>query len=116
MVINLIAYSQGANSSIVRSIIDSNIFSKIFCEFNVPEVAKLNPCDLIDKYWSLVGGIRRQTKFFHIIMLARKRIQESDIVIDLLNNTKIPERLNNQEDIIRFWRGFDELQTIFRET
>lgn len=108
----LIAYSQNANSDLVEKIIKSEIFNEVFSNFDIVKVSQMNPCDLADKYWSKISGIRQQAKLFHIVSLARKikRIGSFSII---LTETEIPKQINSEEDIDKFWNGFEKLRKSF---
>ncbi|MDD3722097.1 MAG: hypothetical protein PHW92_06390 [Lutibacter sp.] len=108
---NLIAYSQNANSKLVEEIIKSEIFKEIFSNFDIDKIVKLNPCDLADKYWVKIGGIRQQAKLFHIVSLARK-IKNIGSFNKLLTETEIPEIIKTQNDIDEFWTGFKKLKKV----
>ncbi len=110
----LIAYSQNANSSLVEQIIETGIFNDIFADFDIKKIVKMNPCDLADKYWNKIGGIRQQAKLFHIVSLARK-INRIGSFSKLLTDTEIPKEIKNNNDIDNFWTGFKKLKKIMEE-
>jgi hypothetical protein len=104
----LIAYSQNANSEIVEQVLKSGNFDNAFQNFKIDEVVKLNPCDIADKHWTLIRGIRQQSKLFHIVSLARK-IKNIGSFAEILNQTNIPKTIMTENDIEDFWCGFDKL-------
>jgi hypothetical protein len=106
---NLIAYSQNANSELVEKIINSGIFKEVFSNFDISAVTQMNPCDLADKYWSKISGIRQQAKLFHIVSLARK-IKRLGSVSTMLTKTEIPRQITSEDDTAQFWKGFKKLQ------
>jgi 3-methyladenine DNA glycosylase Tag len=108
---NLIAYSQNANSKLVEEIIKSGILKEIFANYNIDQMIKMNPCDLADKYWGQIGGIRQQAKLFHIISLARK-IKNIGSFSKLLTITEIPDKIKDENDIENFWIGFKKLKKV----
>jgi len=110
----LIAFSQNANSKLVEQIINSGIFKEIFTDFDIKKIVKMNPCDLADKYWDKIGGIRQQAKLFHIVSLARK-IKRIGSFNKLLTETKIPKEIKTEKDIDKFWTGFKELKKVMEE-
>ena len=110
----LISYSQNANSKLVEEIIKSGIFKEIFANFDINQIVKMNPCDLADKYWAKIGGIRQQAKLFHIVSLARK-IKNIGSFNKLLTKTEIPETIKTQNDIDNFWIGFKKLKKVMEE-
>ena len=107
--INLIAYSQNANSDLVEKIISGGIFKEMFSNFDINKVAEMNPCDLADRYWSKISGIRQQAKLFHIVSLARK-IKRIGFFSTIMMKTEIPRQITSEDDITRFWDGFAKLQ------
>ena len=110
----LIAFSQNANSRLVEQIINTGIFKEIFANFDINKIIKMNPCDLADKYWDKIGGIRQQAKLFHIVSLAR-RINSIGSFNKLLLKTDIPREIKNESDIENFWTGFTKLKKIMEE-
>ena len=92
--ISLIAFNQQANSKLVQELIDADLFREVFEDFNIERIIKMNPCDLVDQYWSRVSAIRKQTKLFQIIMFARV-IQRNPSVIELLTSPQIPKRITS---------------------
>jgi hypothetical protein len=104
----LIAYSQNAKSDVVEKIIKSGILNEVFSNFDITKVSQMNPCDLADKYWSKISGIRQQAKLFHIVSLARK-IKRIGSFSRILTETEIPKQINSEEDIDKFWKGFERL-------
>ena len=105
---NLIAYSQNAKSDVVEKIIKSGIFNEVFSNFDLTTVSQMNPCDLADNYWPKISGIRQQAKLFHIVSLARK-INRIGSFSRILTETGIPKRIHSEEDINKFWTGFNGL-------
>lgn len=106
---NLIAYSQNANSELVEKIINGGKLKEVFANFDIDTVSQMNPCDLADKYWSRISGIRQQAKLFHIMSLARK-IKRIGSVSAMLTKTEIPRQITSEDDIAQFWKGFEKLQ------
>ena len=107
--VRLISFSQQAISKKVKVIIDEKIFDEILDNYNVDKVSKMNPCDLVEKHWAKVSGIRQQTKFFQIVMFSRL-IQRDNTILELLTNPPIPKTIKSEEDIKKFWKGFKMLQ------
>ena len=104
----LIAYSQNSNSETVERVLKSGNFDKAFEDFDIDKVVKLNPCDIADKHWNSIKGIRQQAKLFHIVSLARK-IKNIGSFVDILNQSNIPSKIKTENDINKFWHGFDKL-------
>ena len=109
----LIAYSQNANSKIVEEVLKSGKFDNAFQHFKIDEVIKLNPCDIADEHWNSIQGIRQQAKLFHIVSLARK-IKNIGSFAEILNNNEIPKTISSENDIVKFWTGFDQLLKILK--
>ena len=112
--IELIAFSQNANSKKVSEIIKKPIFKKAFADYDIDKIAKMNPCDIADEYWKDISGIRQQAKIFHIVTLARK-INKIGSFDKLLLDTKIPKSIITNDDIEEFWFGFKKLKKVMNE-
>jgi len=112
--ITLISFSQNANSKLVSEIIETGIFKEIFADFDINKIVKMNPCDLADKYWVKISGIRQQAKLFHIISLARK-IKKIGSFNKFLTQTDIPKVIKTENDINEFWIGFAKLKKVMIE-
>ncbi len=110
----LIAYSQNANSELVERLLLSGNFDMAFDNFELDKVAKMNPCDIADNYWSSISVIRQQAKLFHIVSLARK-IKGIGSISAILNDKNIPKQITTEQDIEDFWKGFDKLQKILKQ-
>ena len=110
---HLIAYSQNSNSEIVEQVLKSGKFDEAFEDFEIEKVIKLNPCDIADKHWGVIKGIRQQAKLFHIVSLARK-IRTIGSFAKILNETNIPKIIETEKDIEVFWFGFDRLLTTLK--
>jgi 3-methyladenine DNA glycosylase Tag len=110
----LIAFSQNSNSELVDKLIKSGNIDKVFQNFEIDEVIKMNPCDIVEQQWDLIKVMRQQGKIFHIIMLARK-IKKIGNLSDIFNNNRIPKRIESKSDIEEFWKGFNELQNILKD-
>ena len=112
--VRLIAFSQQAKSDLVKQLIDKRTFDKVFDNYNIDKVVKLNPCDLVDKYWEECTVIRQRTKFFQIVMFARL-IKKNKKVLQLLTKPNLPISVKKEKDIDDFWTGFKELQDSLKE-
>ena len=110
----LIAFSQNSNSELVDKLIKSGNIDKVFQNFEIDEVIKMNPCDVVEQQWDLIKAMRQQGKIFHIIMLARK-IKKIGNLSDIFNNNRIPKKIESKSDIDEFWKGFNELQNILKD-
>lgn len=107
--VQLIAFSQQAISKKVKILIDEKVFAEILAEYDAEKVAAMNPCDLAEKHFARVSGIRQQAKFFHIVMFSRL-IKRDATVLQLLTNPPLPKIINTESDIQDFWKGFKLLQ------
>ncbi len=112
--IELIAFSQNANSKKVAETIKKPIFKKAFADYDIDKIAKMNPCDIADEYWKDISGIRQQAKIFHIVTLARK-INKIGSFDKLLLDTKIPKSITTNADIEEFWSGFKKLKKVMND-
>jgi len=111
--IELISFSQNANSKIVETVVKSGNLKKVFADFEIDEIAKMNPCDIVDEKWDSIKGIRQQAKIFHIVNLARRYKDIKNINKEILNS-KIPKSISSDKDISEFWIGFKELKQVFK--
>jgi len=105
----IIAYSQQANSGVVKKILDSGQLDTILVDYDIDAIAKMNPCDLVEEHWFKIGGIRQQTKLFHIVMLARK-MKEIGSLYRVIENSNIPHKIKTLYDIDQFWIAFKDLK------
>lgn len=112
--VRLIAFSQQANSDLVKQLIDKKTLDKVFDNYNIDKVVKLNPCDLVDKYWEECTVIRQRTKFFQIVMFARL-IKKNKKVLQQLTSPNLPTIVKKEKDIDDFWAGFKELQDFLKD-
>ncbi|EGQ8541443.1 hypothetical protein OMR72_004584 [Vibrio parahaemolyticus] len=106
----LVVYSQQARSKSVGKVIDSGALDNAFLQFNVSEVSKLNPCDVVEEHWQDIKGIRQQTKVFQVVMLARKIPEISDLLV----SSCIPKHIKTSTDLEAFWIGFGKLKKEFK--
>ena len=112
--VKLIAFSQQAQSARVKKLIKEKVFDKIFENYSVDKVSKINPCDLAEKHWENITAIRQRTKLFQIVMFARL-IKKDKTLLSLLTNPPIPKSLKSLEDIDEFWTGFKILQSNLKD-
>lgn len=114
IMVELIAYSQQANSKVVERILDSKQLDRIFLDYDIDIIAKMNPCDIADEHWTQIRGIRQQSKLFHIIMLARK-LRELGSLYQVIGSSNIPHTIISTSDIDQFWIAFRDLKKILNE-
>lgn len=112
----LIAFSQNANSKLVKQLILTNAFEEVFENFSVDTVSKMHGDELIEKYWTQkkLSHIRFKSKIFQIIKFASK-IKTYGSLAALLTQANIPKRISSTDDIEKFWKGFKILQTNLKE-
>jgi hypothetical protein len=110
----LIAFSQNSNSELVERLILSGKLDIAFNNFELDEVAKMNPCDIADNHWTTLSVIRQKAKLFHIVSLARK-IKSINSFSKIFNDNSIPTHITCEQDIQSFWVGFDKLQKILKQ-
>jgi len=112
----LIAFSQNANSKLVKELILTNAFEEVFENFSVETVSKMNGDEIIEKYWTQkkLSHIRFKSKIFQIIKFASK-IKTYGSLSTLLTETNIPERIKSVDDIETFWKGYKILQAGLKE-
>ncbi len=111
---HLIAYSQFSDSENVERLLKSGKYDKVFENFDIEKVVKLNPCDIADNHWESLKGIRKQSKLFHIVSLARK-IKQIGSFATILNGMNIPKTIKSDNDIKDFWIGFDKLLVTLKD-
>ncbi len=107
----LIAFSQNAPSDKVSDMLDKGIFDDIFHNFEVDEVAKMNPEFIIDHYWDKIRVIRFKKKIHFIVDCANSLIlieRECGSFAALLKD--IPVSLKSRNDVEIFWEKFNVLK------
>lgn len=115
----LIAFSQNAKSNLVSDMLNRNIWEDIFNKFQVDKVVRMNARVVEDKHWDEINVIRFPEKIRSIIGCAksmtvmRKRYGSFS---SLLTRTEIPIRLHSEEDIEKFWAGFEVLKKELKES
>ncbi|MBL0226083.1 MAG: DNA-3-methyladenine glycosylase I [Geobacteraceae bacterium] len=111
--IELISYSQQAKALRVMGLIDKGILDKVFQNYDVEAVAKLNPEHLRAQYWDQIGAIRFPQKLEAMIGCAQVLLQmkkHHSTFMTYLRASKIPVNLKSQSDIDIFWREFTAVQ------
>ncbi|MDP2953168.1 MAG: hypothetical protein Q8O76_07625, partial [Chloroflexota bacterium] len=115
--IESIAYSQQAQALLVQGLINSGIFHRIFCGYNVPAVANLNHDQVSAQYWGQLGALRFRTKIKAMIGCAQSLIhlrQNHPSLMSYLSRMNIPVTIRSQPDIDAFWSSFGVVQHYFR--
>lgn len=105
----IIAYSQQAKSSVVRPLLESGVFDKVFLNFQVAALRDVNPCVFLDEHWAEIKAIRIKTKVFQLIMAARA-LSIIGPFAEVLNNAGLPKRVSTPADVDAFWLGMAKLQ------
>jgi 3-methyladenine DNA glycosylase Tag len=111
----LIAFSQNAKSGLVIDMLDAGKFEKVFNNFDVNYVARMNP-ELITKssLWEEISVIRFPIKVNSIIKCAQTLQSisaEYGSFVMFLTNFGIPSNLNSGADIDVFWNKFKDLKS-----
>jgi 3-methyladenine DNA glycosylase Tag len=111
----MICFSQNAKSSPVERMINSGLLDSAFKDFTLEEVVIMNPEEIIKNNWSLgLSVIRFPSKIFSIIKCAQSLLKINNDIgsfKNLLSKSKIPEKLRTEDDVKKFWEGFDYLRT-----
>jgi hypothetical protein len=108
-----IAHSQGARSIQIAQLIDTDVFTKAFCDFNIARLAKQNPSKLLKQYWSRLSHMRFRGKVKGMITCAQimRDIQrEHGSFAQMIKHHQIPQRIRSEKEFDRFWAGFNSLQ------
>jgi len=114
----LITYSQNAQSNKVQEIWETDSFIKAFQDFNVEKVANLDPDKIINEHWENIKAIRFKKKVNAIVNCARvinKIAYKKGTFLKFFHQANIPERINNAEELERFWEGFGFLLSEFKK-
>jgi hypothetical protein len=104
----LIAFGQDAPSYKVSDVLDKGIFDDIFHNFEVNEVAKMNPEFIIDHYWDKIRVVRFKKKIHSIVNCANSLIlieRECRSFATLLKD--MPVSLKSRNDVEIFWKKFN---------
>jgi hypothetical protein len=108
-----IAYSQGSQSRIIGKLIDTHQFKEAFHGFDFHALAKANPENILDEFWSVLKSMRFRSKVEKIVQCARilgDIAREHGSFAKFLNGYKIPRRLKTSQDIDTFWTAFEDLR------
>lgn len=113
-VAHIVAFAH-AGSERVKSMIDGGRWHSVWLNYDVQAVAALNPCDVIDQHWNTISSIMNGAKAYFIVMAARAisrlALQNGCGGFDsLLNECRIPPRLEKEGDIAAFWKAFKNLR------
>lgn len=104
----IIAFAH-ADSERVRLMIERGDYAAALQDYDVVEVSKLNPCDLVDKHWGKISSIMSRAKVFFLVSAARTLVKMGDFSAEL-DNCGIPQRVQSEEDLKQFWKGFQTLR------
>jgi len=110
--IRVIAYSNNAKAKEVGKIMDTGILDRIFRQYNVGEVAILDPDQIVQHYWSRISGIRFRGKVKHMIGCAKYLVDTQSrhgSFMQYLREQHIPTSIQTMSDLRSFWNRFDLL-------
>lgn len=108
-----IAYSQGARSAQISSLIEKPVFSAAFADFDPVALARRKPEDILKTYWPQLGYFRFKGKICQIVQCAQVLngiAREHSSFARYLKNFQIPQRIRTAEQLGQFWSQFDLLQ------
>lgn len=111
--IELIAFSNNANSSLVSNIIRKGIFDDIFENYDIDKISQLNAEDIIQQHWNKIKCIRFKYKISAMISCSQYLIhikEKYGSFMKLLINQEMPKKINEVEDVEKFWRAFKNIQ------
>lgn len=112
-----IAYSQGARSASVASLVESRCFREAFAGFDHIALARRSGDVILQQHWCELGSMRFRGKVHSIVECARVLRQIDDdcgCFARFVKRFAIPRRLLRQDDVEDFWQGFDLLQAQLR--
>lgn len=107
----LIAFSQNAPSDRVSDMLNKGIFDDIFHDFEVDEVATMNPDTIIAHHWDKIKVIRFKRKIHSIVGCAKSLVlirSKHSSFVALLKD--IPINLKSRNDVEIFWEKFNVLK------
>ncbi|AUT67153.1 hypothetical protein [Paraburkholderia hospita] len=107
----VVAYSQGAKSKSVDGILDNQLKHAV-AGYQIVEAAKLNPLDVVEDHWERIKGIRKKTKIFHMIQMARNIVgtRTKEGIGNFLADSGLPDAIKSEADIDTFWSAFHVLR------
>ena len=120
--IELIAYSQGANSRAVKRLVDSGDLEKVFEGYDLQSVASLTKDKIVRQYWPEkgrprkpieIGAIRYHKKIDSMIgcavalLVFQKKVTS---FMAYLKGIQIPKEINTERDLDVFWTKFDQVR------
>lgn len=109
----IIAFAH-ADSKRVKAMVDSGAYDKVWHDYDLEIVSRMNPCEVAEQQWGTLSSIMARTKIFQIVMAARALQKRADVV-KLLNKCNIPRRASTLEEVDQFWAGFKALQRMMRD-
>jgi hypothetical protein len=108
----IVAYSQGAKSVLVEPMLDAGHLKRAVSEYRVDEAARLNPLDVVEEHWGNIKAIRKKSKIFHLIQMAREisgTMKKSGIG-NFIADSGLPAKIRSDSDIDEFWVAFHRLR------
>ena len=119
IIAELIAYSQGAKSERVEKMLKKGLLDRAFKNFGATKVSHMSLDEVIAHHWNDIKVIRFKKKVTAIIDCAKALSilkERHGSFCDALEQSGIPVRIKNNDDIGRFWTGFNEFKRIIIET
>lgn len=106
----VIAYSGGAKSALVEPVIRDGLLKEAFAGYDVEVAVSVNPLDVIEKHWKHISPIRKKTKVFHALLVARALSDKGGGMSSSVSKAQIPAQIESIEDIDRFWLSLKALR------
>jgi hypothetical protein len=110
---HIIAFAN-ADSKRVKAMVESGAYDKVWQEFDLELVSKMNPCEIAEQHWATLSSIRSRTKIFQVVMAARALLSRANVA-KFLNDCDIPRKAVTLEQVAQFWVKFKELQNLMAE-
>lgn len=109
----VVAYSQQARAVQVKSMLGAQHLSRALAGYCVSEAALLNPLDIVEEHWQNIKEIRKKTKIFHLIQMARELVgtPRGPGMGNFLAVSGLPRQIMVKVDIETFWSVFHVLRT-----
>lgn len=109
----IIAFAH-ADSKRVKAMVDSGAYDKVWHDYDLDVVSRMNPCDIAEQEWGTLSSILARTKIFQVVMAARALLKRADVA-KILNECNIPRKAATLEEVDQFWAGFKVLQRVMRQ-
>lgn len=109
---HIIAFAN-AGSKLVKAMIDRGDYDRVWQNYDLAMVSRMNPCDVAEQHWQQLSSIRSRTKIFQVVMAARALCRVD--VAKVLNDCAIPRQAKTLEQVSEFWEKFTKLQDLMSE-